>query len=166
MKVFILGISILLITAQSFSHATKPSPPTTPAVTPSTSTSAIPEANPVATPAPVTLKNSTFTVRVQANACVSGRRICSIDTFIVAYATDNGELQWERRIYSQTEPTSPAGAMVSAADPLIAIPVTRLKLIGKKIVQAKNARGDVFDLDIKMGHLEKPKEPRVYADGK
>lgn len=162
MKAFIFAVGILLITVPNLSHATKPSP----ATTPSTSTSAIPEANPVATPAPVTLKNSTFTVRVQANACVAGRRICSIDTFIVASATDNGELQWDRRIYSQTELTSPAGAMVSAAEPLIAIPVTSLKIVGKKIVQAKNARGDVFELDITVGHMKKPKEPRVYADGK
>lgn len=103
----------------------------------------------------LTVGNTAYSARSQPVLCEkSTTAICQIDSIIAASAVDNGELLWERRIYFQSS--------TDGAEPLTAIPVNIMQIKGKKILRAQNARGDSFELDVKLGHMKKPKEPREY----
>lgn len=103
----------------------------------------------------ITVGNTAYSARSQPALCEkSTTAICQIDAIIVAAAVDNGELLWERRIYFQSS--------TDGAEPLKAIPVNIMQIKGKKVLRAQNARGDSFELDVKLGHMKKPKEPREY----
>src|SRR4051812_49267493 len=80
-------------------------------------------------PKPIKNKKWEFSTRTEVHPCSSGE--CSIDTFVIAKKVENGELDWERRIYFRVYEF---GQDAAAA----AIPVKSLKLVGSTLLHAVN----------------------------
>jgi hypothetical protein len=110
-------------------------------------------------PAPIFNKTAQFSIRTIVNACAAGTApvgmSCTIDTLLVAKATDNGDLVWERQVYSRAYETDKPldGQMIL---------VKNMKFAGSKNIEVRNARGDSFTIEIGHGHLKKPKTPKLY----
>lgn len=110
-------------------------------------------------PAPLMNKTAQFSIRTFVNACTGAtaptNMTCTIDTLLVAKATDNGDLMWERQIFSRIyEADKPVDQQM--------IHVKNMKFVGKNAIEVKNARGDVFMIELGHGHLKSPKKPKVY----
>ncbi len=110
-------------------------------------------------PAPLLNKTAQFSIRTVVNACTGSTApagmSCTIDTLLVAKAIDNGDLIWERQLFSRVyEADKPLESQM--------ILVKNMKFIGGKSIEVRNARGDTFTVEIGHGHLKSPKSPRVY----
>lgn len=125
-------------------------------------TSATPATNFNLPPEPPPIKNKTtlFSILTEFRACSGAPgEICLIETYVVAKALDNGELIWDRRIfYRRYEIDKKIDKEVGKQ----VIAVKSLAFKGRNMVSVKNARGDVFDLEIGHGHLKSQKEPKEY----
>ncbi len=84
---------------------------------------------------------------------------CGYDYSVVASALDNGELVWERVIYSR------AYNLDKEIDKQIIRP-TSLKIVNKKSAHVKNERGDEFVVWLEKGYLTKPASPKTYPTDK
>ena len=127
------------------------------AMTPTPSPAPRASAAAVKEPTPVKNKKTEFSTRTDVHPCTGvANETCSIDTFAVAKALDNGELKWERRIYFRKY-------QASAGAPPPVIFVKSLKLSGKKL-SVTNDRGDAFELEGEHGHMTSPKEPKEYRE--
>lgn len=158
LPILVFGSAILLLISAappSRAQTASPAPATTNDAPPATTAAA---ATPTPTPAvrePTPIKNAKmeFSTRTDIHPCTSGE--CTIDTFVVAKKRDNGDLDWERRIYYRKY------EFAKDAEPPV-IPMKTLKFVGGKMIYATNARGDTYELETVHGHMKKPKSPKEY----
>ncbi len=169
MKVFSITLAAVLSLSSTPGHAEESAPTATPEasatlgdkatlVTPPTPVTEPPPAGPVTLPQGPSVKSKTnqYSIRRIVESCTAqSADNCLINTFVVATNIGEEEPLWERRIYFQrydlTKPVEPQ-----------AITVKSVKLSGRKILKVTNGRGDNYELELKNGHLTKPKDPREY----
>ncbi len=136
-------------------------PANSPAASPAgvTATSAASTLNLPKEPNPIHDKTAEYSILTEVRACSGTQKeVCSIETFVVAKAKDNGDLIWDRRIYFRRYDVDKEIAKQ-------VIGVKSLAFTGtgaKKMIRVNNSRGDVFDLETGHGHLKTPKEPKEY----
>ncbi|MDX9732093.1 MAG: hypothetical protein RBT63_10010 [Bdellovibrionales bacterium] len=82
---------------------------------------------------------------------------CGFETSVQSHALDNGELSWERLLYSETYADAATAQKQRAT-------VTAFKFNGskKQTLLIENKKKDRFEVEIKSGHLKKPKTPKTY----
>lgn len=158
-----LTVFFFAFVSPDLATSAEPTLPVTPSTTPATAPVTTPVSgtlpapiSPSKEPAAISNKTLVVSIRTQTNVCTTPGPACTIDTFLVAKAKDNGELVWERRLYFRPyEPTKELAAQI--------IEVKSLKFLGPKMIQVKNAKGDTFNVEAGHGHMKKPKETKEYA---
>ncbi len=158
---FALGfaaIALMTATTPTPSPAPEAAPPPKATPLPAGTSAESAMSTPVAIkePAPIKNKVNEFSTRTDVGSCSENSKKCSIDTYLVAKALDNAELDWERRLFFRTYE-------FKKDTPPPVIKVKSLKFVGKKMVHVTNDRGDVYEVEIKRGHMKKPKKPREYS---